>query len=80
MRFARGFTIIEILIVVAIVGILSAIAFPSYTNYVTRTKIAEAVGNLSDMRAKAAENAEKGTNVRCLVNGLVDRLSAGGAR
>lgn len=52
MRFARGFTIIEILIVVAIVGILSAIAFPSYTNYVTRTKIAEAVGNLSDMRAK----------------------------
>lgn len=52
MRFARGFTIIEILIVVAIIGILSAIAFPSYNNYVMRSKISEAVGNLSDMRAK----------------------------
>jgi type IV pilus assembly protein PilE len=52
MRNARGFTIIEILIVVAVIGILSAIAFPSYNNYVMRSKISEAVGNLSDMRAK----------------------------
>ena len=52
MRNARGFTIIEILIVVAVIGILSAIAFPSYNNYVMRSKISEAVGHLSDMRAK----------------------------
>ena len=52
MRFARGFTIIEILIVVGIIAILAAVAFPSYTNYVTRSKISEALSNLSDMRVK----------------------------
>jgi type IV pilus assembly protein PilE len=49
---ARGFTIIEILIVVAVVGILMSIAYPSYRDYVTRSKIAEAVAQLSDMRVK----------------------------
>jgi type IV pilus assembly protein PilE len=52
MRRARGFTIIEIMIVVAVIAILAAIAFPSYTEYVMRSKISEAVGTLSDMRAK----------------------------
>jgi type IV pilus assembly protein PilE len=40
------------MITVAVVAILAAIAVPSYTNYVTRSKISEAVANLSDMRTK----------------------------
>jgi type IV pilus assembly protein PilE len=40
------------MIVVAIIAILASIGYPAYTDYVTRSKISEAVGNLSDMRAK----------------------------
>ncbi len=52
MRSARGFTLIEVMIVVAIVAILAAVAVPSYTSYITRSKIAEATTNLSDLRVK----------------------------
>jgi type IV pilus assembly protein PilE len=52
MRQAKGFTLIEVMVVVAIVAILSAIAVPGYNNYVMRSKISEAVANLSDMRVK----------------------------
>jgi len=38
---ARGFTLIEVLIVVAIVGIITAVAYPSYTKYVTDTRRAD---------------------------------------
>jgi type IV pilus assembly protein PilE len=52
MRQAKGFTLIELMIVVAVVAILGAIALPGYNNYVMRSKISEAVANLSDMRVK----------------------------
>ena len=42
----RGFTLIEVMIVVAIVGILSAIAYPSYQEYVRRGHRAEARAGL----------------------------------
>jgi type IV pilus assembly protein PilE len=52
----KGFTLIEIMIVVAIIGILMAIAIPAYGNYVKRAKITEAVSALSDMRVKLEQH------------------------
>ena len=49
---SRGFTLIEIMIVVAIVAILSAIALPSYSDYVLRSKLPEAFSALSDQRIR----------------------------
>jgi type IV pilus assembly protein PilE len=51
-RTPRGFTLLELMIVLAIIGILAAIAIPFYNNYITRSKITEAVGALSDLRVR----------------------------
>lgn len=52
MRRMSGFTLIELMIAVVVVAILTAIALPSYQEYVTRGKITEATSNLADMRVK----------------------------
>jgi type IV pilus assembly protein PilE len=50
MHRARGFTLLEVMIVCVIVAILAAIALPNYSDYVKRGKIIDATSKLSDAR------------------------------
>ena len=52
MKKHSGFTLIEIMVVVVIIGILAAIAVPQYTEYVRRSQLAEAQSVLSDLRVQ----------------------------
>lgn len=52
MRNNRGFTLIELMVVVAILGVLAAIAVPQYGNYVLKSKLTEGFNNLSDLRTR----------------------------
>ena len=51
----QGFTLIELMIVIAIVGILAAIALPAYQDYTVRAKVSEAMVNLAEGKTTIAE-------------------------
>lgn len=59
-KIQKGFTLIELMIVVAIIGILAAIALPAYNNYTDKAKFSEAVMALSPVKTALGTCAQTG--------------------
>ncbi len=58
----KGFTLIELMIVVAIIGILAAVALPAYQDYTIRAKVTDGLSLADVAKVAVAENATNGKN------------------
>jgi type IV pilus assembly protein PilA len=88
-KIQQGFTLIELMIVVAIIGILAAVAIPAYQDYTIRAKVSEALGLGAAAKTAVSEvristNAFPSTNASAgiagtIVSGYVNSVTVGAA-
>ncbi|MDR3409754.1 MAG: type IV pilin protein [Formivibrio sp.] len=71
----QGFTVMEVMIVVAIIGLLAAIAYPNYTSYVRRAKIQGAISALASQRFSLEQYYQNNRNYGTVANACPASIS-----
>lgn len=74
----KGFTLIELMIVVAIIGILAAVALPAYQEYTKRAKMSEVILVASNCRTLITEVIQSATSLPSAGNWSCEQTAAGG--
>ncbi|MFC1605826.1 prepilin-type N-terminal cleavage/methylation domain-containing protein [Pseudomonadota bacterium] len=76
-RVSKGFTLIELMIVIAIIAILLALAIPAYQDYTIRSKVGEGLSVGAAAKLAAAETCQSDPNLTSAGGGTLDNSKAG---